>query len=1035
MRSAIGPGWLCCLALSGLLASCGNAFQGPVRGSIQVEQPAEAADAVAFLRCRGGGIHGEIQTDAEDTRVRADGRFAFWGSFTFPTTTRCDIAIRHPRYRTARVTLSDAFSQTLAPIALESWPAFLAAGPADAINPGTHRPWPESEVRQHLQDTQLWLHTFSAAEQRTFARYVPAIHDIYRTAFAHGTARSPNYDLRDLLKSISRIEAATAYPYPFVGYFEAIKQGDAQRVRAFLAGGVLRETAPPSQSPALSLAAGHGQVEVIEVLLAAGEPINVEGCGAPLLAAVGERQWQAAVTLIRAGADVDTRCANRRGVGDALADFARADNLELLALFLDAGVPVDTRTSRNTTALAEAATAGRIRSVKALLARGARADVTTADGTALLDDAVAKGYLDVEQALRTSRLRAGDDAGLSSKPSRPGEMISLPWRRGLPVPYRVHTSFGQVADLAADPTQPDTLWLATRGGLLRVTPRTGERRAWTRVNGLPASAVRTLWFDARARYLWIATTGGLARIALDDLDRVETVGDGEPRSGYASGYLGADGAGNVWYWNERGLYSLRAEASEATRFAFDTNLLGAAATADRSVFFVTDGKVLWRVEPARGNRERVLQAEDLAAHNPASADGLPELRALTLDDRRGHLWIGTFLHGVFRVDLTTGAIDPPTLQPGEVGRCARDGVTRRMHGRVVLAAGERFAHLERCFGRIDAGNRFRALADRVEAGPVADAAGHIWFIAADGFHRMQSNGPTQRYARAEDPIGNPQVTALHVERDRLFVGINNAPMAVLDLASRVWSPITGVRDVQRLRTVAARDELLALGSSRYWWINRDSLASEVLVLGLAGAPAIANANWQDVRDLEYDGTSFWALRNDRRRGGKARVGLHRLSPAGTQRYDAAGHYSLGELVALAQDPYRADRLWLVRKQDRALVDFDKSMATSALLGANHSAREADRALAQAMADRRLRALVLSPNQALDPDRPQLVWELHGSALVVRHDARVLGRWLAALPPPRAIAVTRGRSTTVWVATAEGLVEFPISPDVGFPPSE
>ena len=101
------------LLLPVLLASCGSIFQGPVTGVIQVDNPADAADAMVYLRCRGPGLHGHVQTDAEETRVNANGRFTFLGSLTFPTTDRCYVDIRHPRYLTTRVKLKDDFVQTL----------------------------------------------------------------------------------------------------------------------------------------------------------------------------------------------------------------------------------------------------------------------------------------------------------------------------------------------------------------------------------------------------------------------------------------------------------------------------------------------------------------------------------------------------------------------------------------------------------------------------------------------------------------------------------------------------------------------------------------------------------------------------------------------------------------------------------------------------------------------------------------------------------------------------------------------------------
>jgi len=53
---------------------------------------------------------------------------------------------------------------------------------------------------------------------------------------------------------------------------------------------------------------------------------------------------------------------------------------------------------------------------------------------------------------------------------------------------------------------------------------------------------------------------------------------------------------------------------------------------------------------------------------------------------------------------------------------------------------------------------------------------------------------------------------------------------VFNLVERSWSQIAGVTNVRRLRRVADRDELVALGQSSYWWVNRATLESEPLTL-------------------------------------------------------------------------------------------------------------------------------------------------------------------------------------------------------------
>ena len=310
------------------------------------------------------------------------------------------------------------------------------------------------------------------------------------------------------------------------------------------------------------------------------------------------------------------------------------------------------------------------------------------------------------------------------------------------------------------------------------------------------------------------------------------------------------------------------------------------------------------------------------------------------------------------------------------------------------------------------------------AGPVADAGGDVWYVTKEGFHRINARGKTRRFPFPPDPIGTPRVTALHVDNGKLFVGVDDAPLVVLDLQSRLFTPVAEVTDVQRLRRVAGRDDLLALGKKHYWWINQDTLASKPLVLRPPGTQQFRTPEWQDVRDLEYDGTTFWVLRDDRSRGIKSRNGLFRLSPEGVKHYTAAGSYSLLKLVTLAQDPEQPNLLWLVTARDPLLVDFDKTNATSERLGTRRVPRRSSNQPHEALANSSLCGLTLKPNQICDPDMPGLVWELRSSGLVLKRGVKVLHRWSSAIPRG-AIAVTRSPDTTVWVATREGLVEYPI----------
>ncbi|MCZ6889262.1 MAG: hypothetical protein O7H39_12260, partial [Gammaproteobacteria bacterium] len=957
--------------LSGLL-------HGPYWGSVEAEHAADLPDAVAWLYCRGPGLHGDIRTDEKAARVDAEGHYFIGTSLQFPSTEQCYVEVRHPRYQKTRVTLSPWVVQRAPTVKLESWATVFAGGPPDqGPNATTRSTWPLPQLSRHLADTAKWLSTFTPEQQMQMRRYVPVIHDIYRQALDSGQLRWPDRRLRQIVNSIGRLEAQTGYEYPFKDYLAALKADDVESVQAHIDGGGLREIWGTDRQRALNVAAGSGSVEVIGLLLRAGEPLG-DGCDAALLAAISGRRWTAAIALIDAGADPGVACGDRHPLGDAMLGFARNGNVDLLSRFLDAGVPADAATSSGASALAFAVEAGRIEAAKTLLAAGADPRVSIGDGTKLVDLAAAKGLLDAERLLQQAIERGpaptveveatpGADAaevGVQTEPF--GEVVALPWRRGEPVPVRVHTSHGRILEIVADPKEPGTFWLATYGGLVRMVPRTGERRVWTRVNGLPSSHVRNVFFDDD--YLWVSTSGGLARLPLVEMNRVETVGSGKPRSSFASGFVKVTES-SVWYWSGKSIYHLRVEEAEAIRIGFDSGLAAVAADPEGSGLIVAQGGSIRRLDPRSGERRLVVETGRLVDAGTAAQQPV-RVASLDVDAARGVIWVGLYQHGVARVSLDDGGVERLALTKVQRERCARTKLGRHIDGRVVSAGGTNFVYLEKCFGRIEDG-QFIVMRDHIDAGPVEDAAGDLWFIADGAFHHMRSG---ERFAWSAGPFDNAQVTAVHVAGGKLFAGVDESPLMIMDLESRSWTAHPDIADVRRVREVAGRADLAVLGSGEYWWLNGQTLDSEPLVFRPPMSAPIANAQWRDVRDLEFDGHSFWVLRDNRQRGAKSRVGLYRFSANGTQRFDGVSGYYLGQLAGLAQDSENADRLWLVMKRDYQLVDFDKAQTASVLIGTNERQRGQSRLLTEALQDPRLKALTLRRNQALDPDDPNRIWQ-------------------------------------------------------------
>lgn len=72
----------------------------------------------------------------------------------------------------------------------------------------------------------------------------------------------------------------------------------------------------------------------------------------------------------------------------------------------------------------------------------------------------------------------------------------------------------------------------------------------------------------------------------------------------------------------------------------------------------------------------------------------------------------------------------------------------------------------------------------------------------------------------------------------------------------------------------------------------------------------------------------------------------------------------------------------------------------------------------------LLALTTGSREALDPDDPELTWGVFSAGMYLKRGSKIVQRRPARLPPGP-IAVTHGQVTTVWIASSEGLIEYPL----------
>lgn len=210
--------------------------------------------------------------------------------------------------------------------------------------------------------------------------------------------------------------------------FEAVKQGDSQRVAALLGAepALLRERAPNGDSPLLTAlyyrkpgiaalliehgadpsifeAAALGDTTRLARLLD-GDPASVNTYShdgwTPLHLAAHFGQTEAARVLLTRGADASLRSTNALDNLPLHAALAGGDNVALVTLLIESGSDVNARQHGGYTPLHEAAQNGYLGSAQRLLAAGADASVATADGQTPLALARGQGHGELEALLR-----------------------------------------------------------------------------------------------------------------------------------------------------------------------------------------------------------------------------------------------------------------------------------------------------------------------------------------------------------------------------------------------------------------------------------------------------------------------------------------------------------------------------------------------------------------------------------------------------------------------------------------------------------
>jgi ankyrin repeat protein len=425
------------LSLALLPALGARRLQGPIWGVVETSDGRVLEGVVVRLRCAGHLLHGASASDYE-TRIVATGqgfRFVWaWGGLS---PVGCSVRVHHPLYRSGYAPVGDDFANDLGTITLQSFDEFLAAGPTD---PPVHvaYPWPQLELQDHLLSAYHYFALEHPERKRAaLARYAPVLNDIFERSVARlpTSLHDDNPTIGKLREQLVRYHGVTGWQIPAqqLSLADAVRNDDAARTRELLAAGADPDGYDDAGNAPLHIAVMQNNLQLIEILLAAGANIDRPRTGAgdtPLLEAVQHHRDDASLLLLTRGADPTyaawrgpaLRCAiqqnARPDVVDALIEHgaiekardpshvpallqiaARSGKSAILRKLIAAGVPPNLASESGYTALMGAARKGRVEAVRTLIELGANVNAIEAGGKTALSEAREHGHDEVVASL------------------------------------------------------------------------------------------------------------------------------------------------------------------------------------------------------------------------------------------------------------------------------------------------------------------------------------------------------------------------------------------------------------------------------------------------------------------------------------------------------------------------------------------------------------------------------------------------------------------------------------------------------------
>ena len=272
---------------------------------------------------------------------------------------------------------------------------------------------------------------------------------------------------------------------------------------------------------------------------------------------------------------------------------------------------------------------------------------------------------------RSGRLWIGTDGGGLNRFDRAGESFE---RFAHDPSNPAGPSHGKIRHLVED--HRGLLWLATDGGgLNRFDPETGQfthfRHDPDDPNSLSNDRVRVV-FEDRDRILWVGTYGG----GLNRMDRVTGTfthfrHDPSDSASLAADIVWAiyqDRDGELWIGTDNGLHLWKPESASFERFQHQPEDPYSLSHNRIASIFQDRGGVLWvgtydgvnKWNPAFGSFLHFRHQTD----DPGQLSN-NIVTSFAADDRRGVVWVGTFLGGLNRFD--GAATGPRQAGPRQAG--------------------------------------------------------------------------------------------------------------------------------------------------------------------------------------------------------------------------------------------------------------------------------------------------------------------------------------------------------------------------------